>query len=121
MALGVGGNMWNTDTNLWTESRGDRWRRTVPILSPSLPRIYSCEFLSDSGLYIISCELVRHFTASLEKEEVVNKIIIRLKSCATPRGWDVLLNAIRGGRRGDLCCSVVFSSVKGWERGLPHM
>jgi len=26
----------------------------------------------DSGLYVISCELVRHFTASLEKEEVVN-------------------------------------------------
>lgn len=76
--------------------------------------------LSDSGLYIISCELVRHFAASLEKEEVVNKIIIRPKSCATPRGWDVLLNAIRGGR-GDLCCSVVFSSIKGWERDLPHM
>lgn len=56
------------------------------ILSPSLPHVYSCECLSDSGLYIISCELVRHFTASLEKEEVVNKIIIRLKSCATPPG-----------------------------------
>lgn len=45
------------------------------ILCPSLPHIYSCEFLSDSGLYIISCELVRHFTASLEKEEVVNKLL----------------------------------------------
>lgn len=78
------------------------------VLSPSLPRIYSCEFLSDSGLYIISCELVRHFTASLEKEEVVNKIIIRLKSCATPRGWDVLLNAIRGGRGRPLLLNCLF-------------
>lgn len=56
------------------------------ILSPSLSHVYSYEFLSDSGLYIISCELVRYFTASLKKEEVVNKIIIRLKSCATPPG-----------------------------------
>lgn len=52
------------------------------ILSP-FPHVYSCESLSDSGLYVISCELVRHFTASLEKEEVVN---IRLKSCAAPPG-----------------------------------
>lgn len=81
------------------------------ILSPSLPHIRSCEFLSDSGLYIISCELVRHFTASLENEEVVNKIIIRPKSCAIPPGVGCSSECHWGGR-GDLCCSIVFSSIK---------
>jgi len=29
MALGVGGIVWNTDTNVWTDFRGDKWRWTV--------------------------------------------------------------------------------------------
>lgn len=52
-------------------TNGDEQYDPLPFSSPQI----FCEFLSDSGLYIISCQLVRHFTASLEKEEVVNKIL----------------------------------------------
>lgn len=52
-------------------TNGDEQYDPLPFSSPQI----FCEFLSDSGLYIISCELVRHFTASLEKEEVVNRIL----------------------------------------------
>lgn len=89
------------------------------VLSPSLSPT-TLASLSDSGLYTISSELVGHFIASLENEQGANKITIRLKSWATPWGWDVLLIAMRGGR-GGLCCSLGFSLIKGWERGLPHM
>lgn len=62
-------------------TNGDEQSDLPPFSSPhTVLRV-----LFDSGLYIISCELVRYFTVSLENEELVNKIIIRLNSC-TPHG-----------------------------------
>lgn len=62
-------------------TNGDEQSDPPPFSSPhTLLRV-----LFDSGLYIISCELVRYFTASLENEELVNKMVIGLNSC-TPRG-----------------------------------
>lgn len=62
-------------------TNGDEQSDPPPFSSPrTLLRV-----LFDSGLYMISCELVRYITASLENEELVNKITIRVNSCP-PQG-----------------------------------
>lgn len=110
--------VWDTEILGGLNLEGTNRHEQFSPLSFSSP--HTLASLSDSGLYIISSELVGHFTASLENEWGANKITIRLKSCATPPRVGCSSDCLRGGR-GDLCCSLGFSLIKGWEKGLPHM
>lgn len=57
-ALGVGGSVWDADTNVGTEQRGDKRRDEQYDPLPFSPRVLLRVF--GSGLDVISWELVRH-------------------------------------------------------------